>query len=80
MTPSQIAQLIRIVNRIIAGSGYVAWAAPKATSIVLGVPIVRRKGKIIMANYQLANDTVVAFPILAADAAGTLVPAPAGDT
>lgn len=33
-----------------------------------------------MANYQLQNDWVAVIPIVAHDAAGDVVPAPAGDT
>ena len=52
----------------------------KPARLVLGTPIVKKKGRLIMANYQLANDAIVAFPILTANAAGDLVPAPSGDT
>lgn len=51
---------------------------PKATRIVLEVPTVTRKGKIM--NYELKNDTIATIGIKTTDAAGAVVPSPVGDT
>lgn len=81
MTLQQAQAIISFLNAfLLRNSGFVAYVGTPATRLVLGVPVVTKKGKIIMANYQLANDEIVAFPILTADAAGALVPAPSGDT
>ena len=51
------------------------------TQLVLGVPILTRKGKIVpMPNTQLPNDAIMSFPILTENANGVMVPAPTGDT
>jgi hypothetical protein len=36
--------------------------------------------RLIVANIQLANDEIIEYPIVALDAGGQVVPAPAGDT
>ncbi len=46
--------------------------------IALALPIVTRNGK-IMANFELADNTVASIAIHAVDAAGGVVPAPAAD-
>ena len=46
--------------------------------IALALPIIKRNGK-LMANFELADDTVAAIAIHTVDAAGDVVPAPAGD-
>jgi hypothetical protein len=51
----------------------------RATKIVLSLPIIHRKGK-LMANFELPNDEVVSIPISTADAAGTIEPSPPNDT
>jgi hypothetical protein len=50
-----------------------------AVAIKLALPIITRNGK-TMSNYELVNDAVVDIMITTIDAAGNLVPAPAGDT
>jgi len=71
--------IIRLANQLIEGSGYVAYAYPRAVSISLGLPTRKKDGK-VMANFELLNDEVVTIPILTDDASGDPVPAPAGDT
>jgi hypothetical protein len=46
--------------------------------IVLSLPIITRNGK-LMANFELADDTVAAIAIHTVDAPGDVVPAPVGD-
>ncbi len=52
--------------------------SPPLVSLVIGTPFAL-KGKIVMANFPLESDAVVAWPILAENAAGTVEAAPAGD-
>src|SRR5271157_5708430 len=61
--------IIRLANQLIEGSGYVAYAYPRAVSISLGLPTRKKDGK-VMANFELLTD----------EASGDPVPAPAGDT
>jgi hypothetical protein len=51
---------------------------PRAVSIALLLPVITRHGE-IMANFQLADDTVASIAIHVVDAAGDVVPAVAGD-
>src|SRR5208337_2235780 len=71
--------IIRLANQLIEGSGYVAYAYPRAVRISLGLPTRKKDGK-VMANFELLNDEVVMIPILTDDASGDPVPAPSGDT
>jgi hypothetical protein len=49
-----------------------------ATRITLALPSITRNGALV-ANYELANDTVATISIVTTDAAGATVPAPASD-
>lgn len=51
----------------------------KATRIVLALPLIIKKDGTVMANFELANDTVAWIPIHVVDASGDVVPAPSGD-
>lgn len=51
---------------------------PPPVALAIGAPIAL-KGKIVMANFQLENDAVVAWPILTTNAGGLVEPAPSGD-
>lgn len=52
---------------------------PRAVRITLALPSITREGK-PMPNFELASDEVATITILARDASGDIVPAPAGDT
>ena len=50
----------------------------RPVGIALALPIIKRNGK-LMANFELADDTIAAIAIHTVDGAGNVVPAPAGD-
>ena len=57
----------------------IAFLSPKRPAhIVLALPIITRNGN-LMANFELADDTVAAIAIHVTDASGVVVPAPVGD-
>lgn len=57
------------------------WRRPgrRRGRIILAIPVITKRGK-IMANYEIKNDTVATIAILTTNSAGTVEPAPAGDT
>ena len=79
MTPAQISAFVKVINLVIDGSGYVVYAFRRAKRVSLCLPTIYKRGK-KMANYELPNDWVLTVPIQTKDAAGDVVPAPAGDT
>jgi hypothetical protein len=63
------------------GERIVASSVTTAHHLVVDRPeVYDQQGNQIMANIQLLNDTVMTLRIVALDAEGTVVPAPAGDT
>ncbi|HEV2100658.1 MAG TPA: hypothetical protein VGR45_17265 [Stellaceae bacterium] len=58
-----------------------AWANPSPPArIALELPTITTKEGIIVPNFELKNDQVATITIKTTDAAGAVVPAPAGDT
>jgi hypothetical protein len=52
---------------------------PAPVAISLALPTITRNG-VILPNFELKNDTVASIPVEVEDAAGAVVPTPAGDT
>src|SRR5271156_3795522 len=75
---AQAAQLAAILADVLAILKLVTPVPSKATKITLGLPTVTKKG-IIMANFELKNDTVATIGIQTADAGGAVEPYPTGD-
>lgn len=76
---AQNTQLAAILHNTKTIIGYFTPAPSLAVKIRLALPTVTKKG-ILMANYPLPNDEVVAIQILTDDIAGDPVPPPPGDT
>lgn len=68
---STLRDLIVAIANILSG-------ASKPTKIALAIPTITRKG-IVMANYELKNDTVATITIQTVNSAGTVEPYPPGD-
>ena len=81
-SPWELDDILAEANRQLRsiGSRYVAYAFLRGKRIVLGFPVITKKGKHVMANFELADDEVATIPILVDDAAGNPVPAGAGDS